>query len=192
MMVVLCEIAEDDMNEEQVKCWHTFFEEVQTAFNDGLATQRRSYLRKCISKKEMKTLATIWQQVQMKYKEEDGNLMKCHAIMYEALQYYCQKIPKTKKHIRKLEEIADRTIDVLNKIITIYDSTYKLTELIDRLDSYCYLCCTLNESPQTLWLAFNEGFTNIITTKVDENLENLVWVKQILCKVARVLEQVGF
>ncbi|VDO66160.1 unnamed protein product [Onchocerca flexuosa] len=105
----------------------------------------------------METLATIWQQVQMKYKEEDGNLIKCHAIMYEALQYYCQKIPNTKKHIRKLEEIADRTIDALDKIITIYESTYKLTELIDRLDSYCYLCCTLNESPQTLCLAFNKG-----------------------------------
>lgn len=32
--------------------------------------------------------------------------------MYEALQYHCEKIPKTKKYIRKLKEIAHQSIDV--------------------------------------------------------------------------------
>ncbi|KAL3985974.1 hypothetical protein ACH3XW_40860 [Acanthocheilonema viteae] len=107
--------------------------------------------------------------------------------MYKALQYYCQKIPKTKKHIHKLKEIADQTIHAVDKIIATYDRKSGLAELIDTLDSYCYLCCTLSESPRTLWLAFNEGFANIITIKLDEND---IWIKQIWCKVARILEQV--
>ncbi|KAM3716510.1 Hemoglobin-1 [Dirofilaria immitis] len=184
MMMALCEIAKDDMNEKQIQCWQT---EIQTAFNDGLASQRQGYLRQCISKEEIETLRIIWQQVQTKYLREDGNLTKCHVLMYEALQYYCQKIPKTKKYTRKLEEIADRTVDAVNKIITVYDNIYGLTELISSLDSYCYLCCTLNESPRTLWLAFNKGFANIISTKVDEDI---IWVKQIWCKIARILEQI--
>ncbi|MCP9264429.1 BMA-GLB-5 [Dirofilaria immitis] len=181
MMMALCEIAKDDMNEKQIQCWQT------ATFNDGLASQRQGYLRQCISKEEIETLRIIWQQVQTKYLREDGNLTKCHVLMYEALQYYCQKIPKTKKYTRKLEEIADRTVDAVNKIITVYDNIYGLTELISSLDSYCYLCCTLNESPRTLWLAFNKGFANIISTKVDEDI---IWVKQIWCKIARILEQI--
>ncbi|EJW87266.1 hypothetical protein WUBG_01824 [Wuchereria bancrofti] len=164
-----------------------FFDEIQAAFNDGLATQRQNYLRKCMSKKEMEILKTTWRQIQTKYMKEDGNLTKCNALMYEALQYHCEKIPKTKKYIRKLKEIAHQSIDAVDKIIDAYDSTCGLAELNDRLDSYCYLCCTLGESPQTLWIAFNTGFANIITTKVDEDR---IWVKQIWCKIARILEQV--
>uniref|UniRef100_A0A1I7VXL9 DUF86 domain-containing protein n=1 Tax=Loa loa TaxID=7209 RepID=A0A1I7VXL9_LOALO len=107
--------------------------------------------------------------------------------MYEALQYYCKKTPKTKKYIRKMKEIADQTVDAVDKIIDAYDSTNGLAELIDRFDSYYYLCCTLGESPRTLWLAFNKGFANIITTKLDEDI---IRIKQIWCKVARILEQV--
>uniref|UniRef100_A0A915Q2E8 14-3-3 domain-containing protein n=1 Tax=Setaria digitata TaxID=48799 RepID=A0A915Q2E8_9BILA len=183
----LCEVAKDDMDEKQLQCWRTLFEKIQTAFNDGLATQRKRYLRKSIVGKEMGILATIWKQVRTKYMEEDGNLTKCSALMYEALQRYCRKIPKTKQYSRKLKEIADQTINAMNKVITAYDSTYGLTELVDRLDSYCYLCCTINVSPRILWMAFNEGFENIITSKLDEDI---IQVKQIWWKVARVLEQV--
>ncbi|VDM07009.1 unnamed protein product [Wuchereria bancrofti] len=168
--------------------FYNFFDEIQAAFNDGLATQRQNYLRKCMSKKEMEILKTTWRQIQTKYMKEDGNLTKCNALMYEALQYHCEKIPKTKKYIRKLKEIAHQSIDAVDKIIDAYDSTCGLAELNDRLDSYCYLCCTLGESPQTLWIAFNTGFANIITTKVDEDR---IWVKQIWCKIARILEQVN-
>ncbi|VDN85875.1 unnamed protein product [Brugia pahangi] len=167
--------------------FYNFFDEIQTAFNDGLANQRQNYLQKCMSKKEMKILKTIWRQIQTKYMKEDGNLTKCNALMYEALQYHCEKIPKTKKYIRKLKEIAHQSIDAVDKIIDAYDSTCGLAELNDRFDSYCYLCCTLGESPRTLWIAFNTGFANIITTKVDEDR---IWVKQIWCKIARILEQV--
>ncbi|VIO99034.1 Uncharacterized protein BM_BM2296 [Brugia malayi] len=187
MMTALCEVATDDMNEKQMQCWHAFFDEIQKAFNDGLANQRQNYLQKCMSKKEMKILKTIWRQIQTKYMKEDGNLTKCNALMYEALQYHCEKIPKTKKYIRKLKEIAHQSIDAVDKIIDAYDSTCGLAELNDRFDSYCYLCCTLGESPRTLWIAFNTGFANIITTKVDEDR---IWVKQIWCKIARILEQV--
>uniref|UniRef100_A0A0R3RRG5 Polyprotein n=1 Tax=Elaeophora elaphi TaxID=1147741 RepID=A0A0R3RRG5_9BILA len=164
-----------------------FFEEIQTHFNDGLATQRQNYLRKCISKNEIGTLTIIWHQIQAKFTEEDGNLTKCNALMYEALQCYCQKTLKTDKCIQKLKDIAEQTINAVDKIITVYDNTYGLAELAGRLDSYCYLCCTLNESPRTLWLAFNEGFVNIIATKLDKDV---ILAKQMWCKIARILEQV--
>ncbi|VDK72188.1 unnamed protein product [Litomosoides sigmodontis] len=187
MMMALHEVDSDSMNEKQVQSWQTFFEEIQIHFNDGLATQRQNYLRKCLSKNEVETLTTIWRQIQAKYTEEDGSTRKCSTLLYEALQHYCQKKPKTNKYIRKLKEIADQTIDAMDKIIAAYDNNYGLAELTDRFDSYCYLCCTLGESPRTLWLAFNKGFERIISSKLDEDV---IWAKQIWCKVTHILEQV--